>query len=99
MKKLSPFEKATERYQNAQKMMFVKERLKKELPPRGSAAYRYFSDPDKNPPSYYSLVESIDNICKMNLPELGEFSYSIYKSDFSEEVVFDSLANIYKNEK
>jgi hypothetical protein len=62
MKKLSPFEKATERYQNAQKMMFVKEQLKKELPPRGSAAYRYFSDPDKNPPSYYSLVESIDNM-------------------------------------
>ena len=47
MKKLSPFEKATERYQNAQKMMFVKEQLKKELPPRGSAAYRYFSDSDK----------------------------------------------------
>ena len=62
MKKLSPFEKATERYQNAQKMMFVKERLKKELPPRGSAAYRYFSDPDKNLPPYYSLVESIDNM-------------------------------------
>jgi hypothetical protein len=38
MKKLSPFEKAKERYQNAQKMMFVKEQLKKELPPRGSAA-------------------------------------------------------------
>ncbi len=62
MKKLSPFEKATERYQNAVKMIFVKRQLKKELPPRGSAAYRYFSDPDKNPPSYYSLEESIDNM-------------------------------------
>jgi hypothetical protein len=74
MKKLSPSEKATERYQNAKKMMFVKEKLKKELPPRGSAAYRYFSDPDKNPPSYYSLVKSIDNMtledCK-NHPSWG----------------------------
>jgi len=80
MKKLSPFEKATERYQNAQKMMFVKELLKKELPPRGSAAYRYFSDPDKNPPSYYSLVESIDNMsleeCK-NHPAWNWYSYEV----------------------
>ena len=83
MKKLSPFEKATERYQNAQKMMFVKERLKKELPPRGSAAYRYFSDPDKNLPPYYSLVESIDNMSLASCKEHPMFKYYYSQSEFT----------------
>ena len=83
MKKLSPFEKATERYQNAEKMMFVKNRLKKELPPRGSAAYRYFSDPDKNPPSYYSLVESIDNMSLASCKEHPMFKYYYSQSEFT----------------
>jgi len=56
------FPQALESYKNAYAMMELKENLKKELPPRGSAAYRYFSDPDKNLPPYYSLVESIDNM-------------------------------------
>lgn len=51
------------------------------------------------PRSVKAIEDSINNICEMNLPELGEISYSIYKSDFSEEVVFNSLINIYKNEK
>ena len=45
---LEDFEKAIHRYENAKKMMSVKERLKKDLPPKGSAFYRYYSDPNKN---------------------------------------------------
>ena len=37
------FPQALESYKNAYAMMELKENLKKELPPRGSAAYRYFS--------------------------------------------------------
>jgi len=51
-----------EKYQDARKTMNLKEKLKKQLPPRGSAFYRYFSDPNANPPSYYELCEEIDNM-------------------------------------
>ena len=51
------------------------------------------------PKSVQSIEKSINDICEMSLVELGEISYSIYKSDFSEEVVFNSLINIYKYEK
>ena len=62
MEKLPSFEEALEKYQNARKTMNLKQKLKKQLPPRGSAFYRYFSDPNANPPSYYSLVKRIDNM-------------------------------------
>ena len=52
--------------------MNLKEKLKKELPPRGSAFYRYYSDPSANLPSYYELCKRIDDMtleqCK-NHPE------------------------------
>ena len=62
MEKLLSFEEALEKYQDARKTMNLKEKLKKQLPPRGSAFYRYFSDPNANPPSYYELCEEIDNM-------------------------------------
>ena len=62
MEKLLSFEEALEKYQDARKTMNLKEKLKKQLPPRGSAFYRYFSDPNANPPSYYELCEGIDNM-------------------------------------
>jgi hypothetical protein len=62
MKNQSSFEIAVVRYQNARRVMYVKEQLKREVPPPGSAFYRYFSDPDSNPPSYYTLIERIDNM-------------------------------------
>ena len=68
MKKFTESEKKIHRevfpkiYENAQRMMFVKEKLKKELPPRGSSFYRYFSDSKSNPPSYYELCKEIDDM-------------------------------------
>ena len=59
---LEDFEKLIHRYENAKKMMSLKEHLKKDLPPKGSAFYRYYSDPDKNPPSHYEHVKEIDNM-------------------------------------
>ena len=47
MEKLPSFEEALEKYQNARKTMNLKQKLKKQLPPRGSAFYRYFSDPNE----------------------------------------------------
>ena len=37
MEKLPSFEEALEKYQNARKTMNLKQKLKKQLPPRGSA--------------------------------------------------------------
>tara|TARA_S200002703_G_scaffold76401_1_gene66051 strand:+ start:53 stop:286 length:234 start_codon:yes stop_codon:yes gene_type:complete len=72
MKKLLSFEEALERYQNARKTMNLKEKLKRQLPPIGSAFYRYYSDSNTNPPSYYELCNRIDDMtleeCK-NHPE------------------------------
>ena len=62
MKKLSSFEEALKRYQNARKTMNLKETLKRQLPPIGSAFYRYYSDPNANPPSYYELCNRIDDM-------------------------------------
>jgi len=42
--------------------MKKKEQLKKELPPPGSAFYRYFIDSDKNPPSHAELCRQIDSL-------------------------------------
>ena len=69
---LEVFEKAIHRYENAKKMMFVKERLKSDLPPKGSAFYLYYSDPNKNPRSHYELSKEIDN---MTLKECKNHPY------------------------
>jgi len=69
---LEVFEKVIHRYENAKKMMFVKERLKSDLPPKGSAFYRYYSDPNKNPRSHYELSKEIDN---MTLKECKNHPY------------------------
>ena len=57
---MNDFEIALDRYQRAYQLLKEKERLKKELPPRGSAFYRYFLDPEKNPPSYDEQCKKID---------------------------------------
>ena len=77
------FPQASASYKNAYAMMELKEKLKKELPPRGSAAYRYFSDPDKNLPPYYSLVESIDNMSLASCKEHPMFKYYYSQSEFT----------------
>ena len=56
------FQIAFERYERAYQLMKKKERLKKELPPKGSAFYRYFIDSDKNPPSHAELCRQIDSL-------------------------------------
>ena len=57
---MNEFQIAFERYERAYRLMKKKEQLKKELPPPGSAFYRYFIDPDKNPPSHEELCRQID---------------------------------------
>ena len=69
------FYQALENYKNAYAMMELKENLKREVPPSGSSFYRYFSDPNKNPPSYYSLVERIDNMSLAKCKGYAMFDY------------------------
>ena len=59
---MNEFQIAFERYQRAYHLMKKKERLKKELPPKGSAFYRYYSDPSQNPPSHSELCRQIDEL-------------------------------------
>ena len=59
---MNDFEVALDRYQRAYELMKKKERLKKELPPKGSAFYRYYSDPSQNPPSHSELSRQIDEL-------------------------------------
>ena len=59
---MNDFEIALERYQKAYQLQQKKERLKKELPPKGSAFYRYYSDPSQNPPSHSELCRQIDEL-------------------------------------
>jgi hypothetical protein len=59
---MNEFEIALNRYEKAYRLMKKKEQLKRELPPRGSSFYRYFSDPEKNPPSYDTLCKQIDSL-------------------------------------
>jgi hypothetical protein len=77
------FDQASERYKNACAMVELKEKLKREVPPIGSAFYRYFSDPNKNPPSYYSLVERIDNMSLASCKEHPMFDYYYSVSAFA----------------
>jgi glycosyltransferase involved in cell wall biosynthesis len=48
------------------------------------------------PRSVDAIEKSINFICKNELTTMGEASYKIYKSDFSEKVVYNSLIDIYK---
>ena len=57
-----PFVKAKERYTKAQKLMIAKKRMIADLPPRGSAFYRYYLDPKKNPKSYSEQVKRIESL-------------------------------------
>ena len=59
---MNDFEIALERYHKAYQLQQKKERLKKELPPKGSAFYRYYSDPSQNPPSHSELCRQIDSL-------------------------------------
>lgn len=53
--------------------------------------------------SVEAVANSINLICSKNLGLMGENSYKLYKRDFSEKIVFESLISIYskllKNEK
>jgi hypothetical protein len=57
-----PFDEAREKYTKAERLMLAKKRMIDQLPPRGSAFYRYFSDPSENPAPYYKQVERIENL-------------------------------------
>jgi len=59
---MNDFEIALDRYQRAYQLMMKKERLKREMPPKGSAFYRYYSDSSQNPGSYSELYRQIDNL-------------------------------------
>ena len=61
---MNDFEIALERYHKAYQLQQKKERLKKELPPKGSAFYRYYSDPSQNPPSHSELCRQIDSLAE-----------------------------------
>lgn len=49
------------------------------------------------PRSIDAIEKSINDICEKELKTIGEASYKLYKSKFSEKVVYSSLINIYKN--
>ncbi|MDB4603786.1 glycosyltransferase [bacterium] len=54
------------------------------------------------PKSVDAIEKSIKTICERDLREMGEKSYEIYKKEFAEKVVYESLVDIYKmviNEK
>ena len=61
---MNDFEVALERYQRAYQLMKKKERLKNfvGLNTKGSAFYRYYSDPSQNPPSHSELCRQIDSL-------------------------------------
>ena len=49
------------------------------------------------PRSVNAIEESINIICKQDLLKMGESSYNLYHSKFSEKIVFSSLNKIYNN--
>jgi len=57
-----PFDDARERYNKAKKLMLAKERMIADLPPPGSAMYRYFLDPKENPKPYSEQVKYIESL-------------------------------------
>ena len=52
-----------------------------------------------HPKSVQSIENSINKICTRNFYHMGTISHELYHSQFSEKIVFNSLLNIYKNEK
>jgi len=56
------FDEARERYKKAQALMQVKQRMIADLPQPGSAMYRYFCDPKKNPKPYSEQVKRIESL-------------------------------------
>lgn len=48
------------------------------------------------PRSVNAIEKSINFICNKELKIMGEASYKIYKSNFSEKIVYNSLIDIYK---
>lgn len=48
------------------------------------------------PRSINAIEKSINFICNKELKIMGEASYKIYKSNFSEKIVYNSLIDIYK---
>ncbi len=77
------FDQALENYRNAWAMMELKEKLKREVPPSGSSFYRYFSDPNSNPPSHHTLVERIDNMSLAKCKGYAMFDYYYSASAFA----------------
>lgn len=77
------FDQALENYKNAYAMVELKEKLKRELPPSGSSFYRYFSDPNSNPPSHHTLVERIDNMSFAKCKEYAMFDYYYSAAEFA----------------
>ena len=57
-----PFDEARERYRKAQALMQVKQRMIADLPPPGSAMYRYYLDPKENPKPYSEQVKRIESL-------------------------------------
>ena len=57
-----PFNEARERYSKAHQLMLAKKRMIADLPPRGSAFYRYYLDPKENPKPYSEQVKRIENL-------------------------------------
>lgn len=49
------------------------------------------------PRSFDAIEKSINFICQRELKWMGEASYKIYKRDFSEKIVYNSLINIYND--
>ena len=74
------FKEARERFETAIRMMKTKEMMKNDLPPKGSAFYRYYIESDKNPEPYEKLCEKID---KMTLEQCKASPYW-----FSGEIVW-----------
>ena len=57
-----PFDEAKERVRKAYELMLAKKRMIDDLPPPGSAMYRYFLDPKENPKPYSEQVKRIESL-------------------------------------
>ena len=77
------FKQSLENYKNAYAMMELKKQLKREMPPSGSSFYRYFSDPNSNPPSHHTLEERIDNMSLVKCKGHAVFNYYYSQAAFA----------------
>ena len=76
-----PFDEAKERVRKAYELMLAKKRMIDDLPPPGSAMYRYFCDPKENPKPYSEQVKRIESLTYEDI--FGKPSYSIHEYDDS----------------